>query len=61
MVVGTVVLYAIGTAWFLCAMPTTFAGAMASCVLPFLPGDAIKIAAAVLIGRQVKKRLKKFL
>ena len=55
------VLYAIGTAWFLCVMPTTFAGAMASCVLPFLPGDAIKIAAAVLVGRQVKKRLKKFL
>lgn len=61
MVVGTAVLYAIGTAWFLCVMPTTFAGAMASCVLPFLPGDALKIAAAQIVGRQVKKRLKKFL
>ena len=33
--------------------------ALAVCVLPFLPGDAVKIAAVLTLGNTVKARLKK--
>lgn len=55
MVAGTVVLYAIGTAWFMLQTKNPLGAAMGMCVIPFLPGDAIKIAAAGLIAGPVRK------
>ena len=40
---GETLLYIIGTAWFIFQSGTSFAIAIASCVLPFFPGDVLKI------------------
>ena len=60
MTLGVVVCYAFGTAWF-CVVysgETTFASALTSCVLPYLPFDALKIAAAVFLTRRLEKYVK---
>lgn len=57
MAIGTLVLYALGTAWFMMQLHYTFASALAVCVLPFLPGDAVKIAAASVLAPILRKRL----
>ena len=57
MLAGTAVLYIIGTAWFCVVSNTRVIDALSICVLPFLPGDALKIAAAALITPQTEKFL----
>jgi biotin transport system substrate-specific component len=57
MIVGTMVLYGLGTAWLAYSAGMTFSQALFAGVLPFIPGDAIKIALAITIGFPVKKRL----
>ncbi len=57
MIVGTAACYALGTAWFMFQSDTPLAGALAACVLPFLPGDAIKIAAASALAFVLRVRL----
>jgi len=54
MALGTAMLYLIGTAWFMIQTKNNLAAAMAACVVPFLPGDAIKIVAACLIAPPVR-------
>ncbi len=55
MALGTATLYAVGTAWFMVQTKTPLGAALGMCVLPFLPGDAVKIAAATLLARPVRK------
>ena len=55
MICGMAACYALGTLWFMVSTHTPFAAAMVSCVIPFLPGDAIKIAAATILARRLKK------
>ena len=57
MVAGTIVLYAFGMGWFLIYGKGNydFAKAMMLCVVPFLPGDALKIALATLTGFRLRK------
>ena len=43
---GTAVLYTVGTAWYMLLTGSAFATAMTACVIPFIPGDLIKIACA---------------
>lgn len=57
MVLGTAALYAIGTAWFMFQTKNGLAASMGMCVLPFLPGDAVKIVAATLISAPVRRAL----
>jgi len=57
MVLATAVLYALGTAWFCVQSGNPLDKALALCVLPFLPGDALKIAAAAALGPVIRKRL----
>lgn len=57
MVVGTLLCYAVGTAWFMVQTGTGLAGAMASCVIPFLPGDAAKIVVASVLGWELRRKL----
>lgn len=57
MALGTAVLYLIGTAWFMIQTRNTLAASMGMCVIPFLPGDAVKIVAASLLARLVRKAL----
>ena len=56
MTTGTAVLYAIGTAWFMTQTGNTFGAALSLCVIPFLPGDAVKILAATILSPVIRKR-----
>ena len=55
MICGLAACYSLGTAWFMFSTHTGFAAAMVSCVIPFLPGDALKITAATILARKLKK------
>lgn len=59
MLVGTAVLYAIGTVWFMFASGNTLGAALGMCVIPFLPGDLLKIVLAVAIAETTRTRLSK--
>nr|MCU0564851.1 biotin transporter BioY [Desulfobacterales bacterium] len=54
MVLGAAALYACGVPWLAAVTGLPFGKALAVGVLPFLPGDAVKIAAAALIARSVR-------
>lgn len=55
MIVGTVLLYVGGTTYFCILTKTDFAAAFAICVLPFLPGDALKIVGAAFLCDRLRK------
>ena len=57
MCLGTIVLYAIGTAWLARITGITFSEALAAGVVPFVAGDLVKIVVSIFLGRAVKKRL----
>ena len=59
MVLGTAVLYVVGTLWFCVQTGTAAEGALAVCVLPFLPGDLVKMGAALLLGPALRRRLER--
>ena len=59
MVLGTAVLYTVGTAWFMIQTGNGLGAALGLCVLPFLPGDVAKIIAATLLAGPVKKAVRK--
>jgi len=65
MVLGLVVLYAFGTAWFVVVYSQTvkaidFQTAISLCVLPFLIPEAIKAALAIFMVRVIPTRVKAF-
>jgi len=57
MIIGTLLLYSCGTAWFLLQTGSPLPTALALCVTPFLPGDAMKIILACFIAPQMRKAL----
>ena len=59
MIVGTAVLYAFGTVWFIIEMKTDIISALTMCVLPFIVGDLVKIVAATLMGKALRAALTK--
>lgn len=58
MVLGTLVAYALGTAWLAWQAEMTFSAALAAGVIPFIPGDLAKIIICLLIGPEIRKRLR---
>ena len=54
MITGLAAMYFTGTIWFTFQQDTGFLQALAVCVLPYLAGDAVKIAAAFLIGQKLR-------
>ena len=58
MLAGTLVLYTVGTAWFVVQSGTSLGSALSICVLPFLPGDAAKIAAVTALAGPVRRALR---
>lgn len=54
---GTALCYLFGTLWLSYQASLTFSQALLSSVVPFLPGDMIKIALALPLGLQIRKRL----
>lgn len=57
MVFGTVICYIFGTAWYVIQTRSTLSSAILLCVVPFIIGDIIKIAAAGVIGYNLRNRL----
>lgn len=57
MLLGTVALYTFGTAWFMIMTSSSLGRALALCALPFIPGDALKIACVSAIAIPLKSRL----
>ncbi len=58
MVAGSLLIYALGVPWLQWMLGLDFGKAMAVGMLPFLPGDALKIVAALLIVRSVRPLLR---
>ena len=54
MLLGLLVCYAFGTAWLAWQMNQGFAAALGIGVLPYLPGDAVKIIAAAASGPKLR-------
>ena len=54
MVVGTVLLYTCGTAWFMLQTGSSLTASLTLCVIPFLPGDTAKIAVACVAAPKLR-------
>ena len=59
MILGTTVCYFFGTLWLAWQMGLSFGAALAAGVIPYLPGDGVKIAAAALIGPKLQAAVRK--
>ncbi|MGN0299129.1 MAG: biotin transporter BioY [Lachnospiraceae bacterium] len=57
MVLGTAVAYALGTAWYMVVMKVNLGAALASCVMPFIGFDLVKIVIALAVGSFITKQL----
>ena len=57
MVLGVAVCYAFGTIWFMAVTGLNLATSMSYCVIPFLPGDAVKILLAASLALRLRKPL----
>ncbi len=58
-VLGTLVLYLFGTVWLGCQLGLDFMAALWAGVIPFIPGDIVKLTIAMAVGVQLRKRLLK--
>ncbi|MFO7646308.1 MAG: biotin transporter BioY [Desulfosarcina sp.] len=54
MLAGTAVIYAVGVSWLKLVTGVSFSTALAVGMVPFLPGDALKMAAAIAIARSLR-------
>lgn len=59
MLIGTAVLYLFGTAWYIFLTGVGVKKAVLTCVVPFLAGDCVKIAAASLLGTAVREAMRR--
>lgn len=59
MAAGTAVLYTLGTIWYMIQSGNPLDVAMHWCVLPFIPGDLIKMGIAIVMGPILRDRLVK--
>lgn len=58
MLTGLAACYVCGLIWFMITTSSTLWAGLTACVLPFLPGDAIKIALAAVLSRHLSKAIK---
>jgi biotin transport system substrate-specific component len=56
-IIASIIQYAIGTVWFVVVTATPFLSALLICVVPFLIGDSIKLAAAIAVGAVLRTKL----
>lgn len=64
MLIGALIFYVFGTVWYMLQQGMEFKAAyinsvLAACVVPFLPGDAMKIVIAVIVGIPLRTTLRK--
>lgn len=57
MLCGLAACYTFGTVWFMLLTHLPLAASLSYCVLPFLPGDAIKIVLAAFLALRLRKPL----
>lgn len=57
MVLGTVALYAFGTAWYMIMSGSTLAAALLACVVPFLVFDTVKMIVSTLLAIPLRAQL----
>ncbi len=57
MILGTLILYIFGTAWHCIVTDNSVTASATVCILPFIPGDIIKIVVASIISPPLKSRL----
>lgn len=62
LVLGLVICYTFGTAWFMLVYgerfgEVSFTSALTMCVAPFVPVDALKLALALLLTKTIEKRI----
>ena len=50
--------YAVGTAWFMISTGTGFAASMLMCVIPFIPGDIVKIVFAAAVSEALRRPMR---
>lgn len=55
MILGTAVCYLFGTVWLAGQMSLSFPAALGAGVIPYLPGDAVKIILAVILGPGIRR------
>lgn len=58
LVIATLALYVLGTAWFVISSGTPVGAALGLCVVPFLPGDIAKIVIAVVVGPGMRRLMR---
>ena len=56
---GTIACYALGTALYVIQSGNTLGVSLAYCVLPFLPGDAVKLLLAAWLSPRLQKAVKR--
>ena len=54
MAAGTAILYIIGTVWFMRFTGMGLSASLAACVLPFIPGDLLKMGLVILLYPRLK-------
>ena len=59
MILGTAALYVFGSFWLAFELSYTLPQAFMAGAIPYIPGDLIKLVIAVILGRQLRKRLQK--
>ncbi len=59
MILGMIVAYLFGTAWLAYQSKIGLFAALGSAVIPFIPGDLVKMAIVLLIGPAIEVRLKR--
>lgn len=59
MVIGTVVLYALGTAWYVYFTKADVLAAVLACAVPFIPGDIVKMIVVIILGPRLRNILNK--
>lgn len=57
MLAGLAACYLLGTLWFIVSTHTGVWASLLSCVIPFLPGDFVKIAAAALLVQRLRRHI----
>ena len=57
MFVGTIILYIVGTLWLAFVTNMTFEAALLAGVVPFIPGDVVKMLMACMVGSKVRVSL----
>lgn len=51
---GTIICYSIGTLWFMYINQASLISAISLCVIPFIPGDIVKIIVTIILSNKIK-------